>query len=32
MIRFFVDHPVSTWMIFAALMVMGLYALQHLDI
>jgi HAE1 family hydrophobic/amphiphilic exporter-1 len=31
-IRFFVDHPVSTWMIFAALMVMGLYALQHLDI
>lgn len=32
MIRFFVDHPVATWMLFAAMMVSGLYALPRLDI
>ncbi len=32
MIRFFVDHPVATWMMFAALMVCGLYAVPRLDI
>jgi hydrophobic/amphiphilic exporter-1 (mainly G- bacteria), HAE1 family len=32
MIRFFVDHPVATWMLFAALMVSGLYALPRLNI
>ncbi len=32
MIRFFVDHPVATWMLFAALMVCGLYAVPRLDI
>jgi len=32
MIRFFVRHPVSTWMLFAALIFMGLYALPKLDI
>ncbi len=32
MIRFFVDHPVATWMLFAALMVCGLYALPRLNI
>lgn len=32
MIRLFVDHPVATWMLFAALMVCGLYAVPRLDI
>ncbi len=32
MIRFFVDHPVATWMIFAALILCGVYALPRLDI
>lgn len=32
MIRFFVDHPVTTWMLFAALVIMGVYALPRLDI
>lgn len=32
MIRFFVDHPVATWMLFTALMVCGLYALPRLNI
>lgn len=32
MIRFFVDHPVATWMMFAALMVCGLYALPRLNV
>ena len=32
MIRFFVDHPVATWMMFAALMVCGLYAVPRLNI
>jgi len=32
MIRFFVSHPVATWMIFAALMVCSLYAVPRLDI
>jgi multidrug efflux pump subunit AcrB len=32
MIRFFVDHPVATWMLFAALMVCGLYAVPRLNI
>jgi len=31
-IRFFVDHPVATWMLFAGLVVCGLYASMHLDI
>ncbi len=31
MIRFWVDHPVATWMLFAALMICGLYALPRLD-
>ncbi|MFO7654053.1 MAG: efflux RND transporter permease subunit [Candidatus Krumholzibacteriia bacterium] len=31
-IRFAVDHPVATWMAFAALLVMGLYALPRLDV
>ncbi len=32
MIRYFVDHPVTTWMIFAALVLMGVYALPRLEI
>ncbi len=32
MIRFFVDHPVATWMLFAGLVVCGLYAGMRLDI
>lgn len=32
MIRFFVDHPVATWMLFASLMVCGLYAVPRLNI
>ena len=32
MIRRFVDHPVATWMLFAALVFMGLYALPRLEI
>ena len=32
MIRFAVDHPVATWMLFAALMVTGIYALPRLNI
>ncbi len=31
MIRFWVDHPVATWMVFAGLMICGLYALPRLD-
>ena len=32
MIRFAVDHPVATWMLFAALIVTGVYALPRLNI
>ncbi|HPF36397.1 MAG TPA: efflux RND transporter permease subunit [Candidatus Krumholzibacteria bacterium] len=32
MIRFCVDHPVSTWMLFTALVLLGLYALPRLEI
>gem|GEM_PF-812387 len=32
MIRFFVDHPVATWMIFTALIITGAYSLPRLDI
>ncbi|MCU0612872.1 MAG: efflux RND transporter permease subunit [Candidatus Eisenbacteria bacterium] len=32
MIRFFIRHPVTAWMLFAALTVMGIYALPRLDI
>ena len=32
MIRFCIDHPVATWMIFSALIICGLYALPRLDI
>ncbi len=32
MIRFFVDHPVATWMIFTALIITGVYSLPRLDI
>ncbi|MGD9547133.1 MAG: efflux RND transporter permease subunit [Candidatus Krumholzibacteriia bacterium] len=32
MIRFAVDHPVATWMLFTALIVTGLYALPKLNI
>jgi multidrug efflux pump subunit AcrB len=32
MIRFAVDHPVATWMLFAALLVTGVYALPRLNI
>jgi len=32
MIRFAVDHPVATWMLFAALVVTGLYAVPRLNI
>ncbi len=32
MIRFAVDHPVATWMLFAALMVTGVYAVPRLNI
>ena len=32
MIRFCVDHPVSTWMFFTALVLLGLYALPRLEI
>ncbi|HOX25693.1 MAG TPA: efflux RND transporter permease subunit [Candidatus Krumholzibacteria bacterium] len=32
MIRFFVDHPVTTWMVFTALLVCGVYAVPRLNI
>ncbi len=32
MIRFCVEHPVATWMLFAALIICGAYALPRLDI
>ncbi len=32
MIRFAVDHPVATWMLFTALIVTGIYALPRLNI
>jgi HAE1 family hydrophobic/amphiphilic exporter-1 len=32
MIRFSVDHPVATWMLFSALVICGLYALPRLNI
>ena len=32
MIRYWVDHPVATWMLFAALMVCGIYAIPRLDL
>ncbi len=32
MIRFAVDHPVATWMLFSALIVTGIYALPRLNI
>ena len=32
MTRFFVDHPVTTWMIFAAFAVLAVYALPRIDI
>ena len=32
MIRFAVDHPVATWMLFAALIVTGVYAVPRLSI
>lgn len=32
MIRFAVDHPVATWMLFAALIVTGVYALPKLNV
>ena len=32
MIRFAVDHPVATWMLFTAMIVMGVYALPRLNI
>jgi HAE1 family hydrophobic/amphiphilic exporter-1 len=32
MIRFAVDHPVATWMLFAALVVTGVYALPRLNV
>jgi multidrug efflux pump subunit AcrB len=32
MIRFCVDHPVATWMIFGAAILCGIYALPRLDI
>jgi len=32
MIRYCVDHPVTTWMVFAALVLLGLYALPRLEI
>ena len=32
MIRFCVDHPVATWMMFATAIICGLYALPRLDI
>ena len=32
MIRFAVDHPVPTIMLFAALLVTGIYAVPNLDI
>ena len=32
MTRFFVRHPVSTWMIFTAFVVLGIYALPRLPI
>jgi hydrophobic/amphiphilic exporter-1 (mainly G- bacteria), HAE1 family len=32
MIRFAVDHPVATWMLFTALIVMGVYAVPRLNI
>ncbi len=32
MIRYAVDHPVTTWMLFCALIVTGLYALPRLNI
>jgi HAE1 family hydrophobic/amphiphilic exporter-1 len=32
MTRFFIKHPVSTWMIFAVFLVLGIYALPRLQI
>ena len=32
MIRAFVDHPVATWMLFTALVIMGVYAMPRLEI
>ena len=32
MIRFFIAHPVATWMIFSALIICGVYALPRLDL
>jgi len=32
MIRAFVDHPVATWMLFTALVIMGIYAMPRLEI
>ena len=32
MIRFFIEHPVSTWMLFTALIICGVYALPRLNI
>jgi len=32
MSRFAVDHPVATWMIFAAVIICGVYALPRLNI
>ena len=32
MTRFFVSHPVTTWMIFVAFLVLGIYALPKLKI
>ena len=32
MIRFCVDHPVATWMLFTALVITGIYALPRLEI
>ena len=32
MIRFAVDHPVATWMLFTALIVTGVYAVPRLNI
>lgn len=32
MIRFFIDHPVVTWMLFAGFILTGIYALPKLDL
>ena len=32
MTRFFLRHPVTTWMIFAAFVVLGIYALPRLQV